>query len=126
MDCTISLDKATLVCSSTAHGDRIKKLLGPLAGTPKDTAANLGVDETAGMGSRRGRRGQKYAHRRRVFKQRQARFRRCKSMLGRHTCRIFSTGPLAGLFYDADTHGVSGYELACARRALGSTLKPSS
>eukprot|EP00959_Pyramimonas_sp_CCMP1952_P378689 7932582-Pyramimonas_sp.AAC.1 len=47
-------------------------------------------------------------------------------MLGRRTCRIFSAGPLAGLFYDADTHGVSDFELASARRALGSALKPSS
>ena len=125
MECTISLDKAALVCSSSSHGIRIKKLLGPLAGTPKDSAANLGMDETAGLGRRGGKRGNKFATRRRVFKQRLARFKRCRAMLGRHTCRIFTAGPLTGLTYDAETHGISDYELANTRRSLASTLKPS-
>eukprot|EP00959_Pyramimonas_sp_CCMP1952_P062205 1300273-Pyramimonas_sp.AAC.1 len=83
---TTSLGKTALVCSSSSRGFRIKKLLGPLAGTPKDSVANAGVDETAGMGRGGGRRGNTYPHRRRIVKQRLARFQRCKAMLGRHTC----------------------------------------
>eukprot|EP00959_Pyramimonas_sp_CCMP1952_P012743 269616-Pyramimonas_sp.AAC.1 len=46
-------------------------------------------------------------------------------VLGKHCRSIFTSGPLAGLSHGAEVHGQSDHELATARRAVDSILRPS-
>ena len=57
--------------------------------------------------------------------ERVSRIRKQKRFLGLHSKKLFISGPLPGLCYGAEVHGISDGELGRIRTAAGKCLRPS-
>ncbi|CAK0842652.1 unnamed protein product, partial [Prorocentrum cordatum] len=131
--CSISLSKAgqgNLVCSDGAVARELQMFLGDRTGPLADSIVDLGIDFTAGRSRRkayirRALRESKFKIRMANLKAKTRKVRIMKKQITSHAKKIWVSGPLPGVLYGSEVHGISDGELHRIRQQAGSVMGPS-
>ncbi|CAK0881295.1 unnamed protein product, partial [Prorocentrum cordatum] len=131
--CSISLSKAgqgNLVCSDGSVARELQLFLGDRTVPLCDSVVDLGIDFTAGRSRRKAcikkaLRESKFKIRMANLKAKTRKVRGMKKHITSHAKKIWVSGPLPGVLYGSECHGISDGELHRVRQQAGSVMGPS-